>query len=696
MATLTPREQRALELQSSARRSLVADTSEAAYLPHMVEFIRHLDKKYPHYLNTDFRANAIRESGSEMLDKGYVRSALSFDNGRRSGSVLTKEAEENMDADAISIFICSAERQDETRSSLTVFNTRRSAVSFLFRIFGRGGFPVGATVEIQNSFKGLKRVLVQEKAQSGTAKVQEGKEALKFGLYRYLNRKLLDSTERDAIFTHCYQTLSWNLMCRAGNTADIKYLHLRWDEDSLGVYFAQMKNDKDGDRPKDARHVYANPVLPEICPILALGLYFLVFGFDAKGCSLFSGTSQYNRYLKQLRRLLNREEEELSSNGLQPSDLGTHSTRKGAASYTSSGTTSCPPIIAITLRAGWTMSKIESTYYRFEGAGDMHVGRTVTGLPPHSPDFAILPPFFEQRTALVTDAVQRCFPRAPGTLSREILEMCLASVVHHTEFLRTISPNHPVFQSVLFSDPVLMQQLKPLVVCRRATPADRIQPTGIPLEVEMMGQIDQLRKDHDAFRKEVTQHLTQQPQVIIDGMSDRFSIMLEERAIRAQSVTPLGLNAELQVLKDWLEVRLSSEARRPTREEPNEPPPIVEQAKIPADFKLPKVGPQQAWQLYWLGNNEKKYPPLRSVRARDFSTKTGKNRFGEFRSLMRTIEQELKSKYGTEWRDPVTLEEVNRLYAEGCHVIEVPDVTPKNRRRRVNELSWNTVKKLHI
>lgn len=282
----------------------------------MVEFIRHLDKKYPHYLNTDFRANAIRESGSEMLDKGYVRSALSFDNGRRSGSVLTKEAEENMDADAISIFICCAERQDETRSSLTVFNTRRSAVSFLFRIFGRGGFPAGATVEIQNSFKGLKRVLVQEKAQSGTAKVQEGKEALKFGLYRYLNRKLLDSTERDAIFTHCYQTLSWNLMCHAGNTADIKYLHLRWDE--------------------------------------------------------------------------------------------------------------------------------------------------------------------------------------------------------------------------------------------------------------------------------------------------------------------------------------------------------------------------------------------RSVRARDFSTKTGKNRFGEFRSLMRTIEQELKSKYGTEWRDPVTLEEVNRLYAEGCHVIEVPDVTPKNRRRRVNELSWNTVKKLHI
>ncbi|ETP53806.1 hypothetical protein F442_01318 [Phytophthora nicotianae P10297] len=39
----------------------------------------------------------------------------------------------------------------------------------------------------------------------------------------------------------------------------------------------------DGSRPRDPRHVYANPTIPEICPVLALGIYFSVFGFDGDG-----------------------------------------------------------------------------------------------------------------------------------------------------------------------------------------------------------------------------------------------------------------------------------------------------------------------------------------------------------------------------------------------------------------------------
>jgi hypothetical protein len=62
-----------------------------------------------------------------------------------------------------------------------------------------------------------------------------------------------------------------NLMCRSSNVS-VSALHIwEWEEDALKIYFAHMKNDQGGDQPRDPRHVYANPKMPEICPITALG-----------------------------------------------------------------------------------------------------------------------------------------------------------------------------------------------------------------------------------------------------------------------------------------------------------------------------------------------------------------------------------------------------------------------------------------
>ena len=69
--------------------------------------------------------------------------------------------------------------------------------------------------------------------------------------------------------------LCWNLMCPSCNVVSLCYSHLGWKDDALGIYFAHMKIDQFGERPKEARHIYANPLMPEICPISALGLYHL-------------------------------------------------------------------------------------------------------------------------------------------------------------------------------------------------------------------------------------------------------------------------------------------------------------------------------------------------------------------------------------------------------------------------------------
>ena len=66
------------------------------------------------------------------------------------------------------------------------------------------------------------------------------------------------------------------------------YIHMGWDKDALTVAFAHQKNNQQGDRPRDPRHIYANPLNPSICPILLLGIYWLVTGFDDTG-RLFPG-----------------------------------------------------------------------------------------------------------------------------------------------------------------------------------------------------------------------------------------------------------------------------------------------------------------------------------------------------------------------------------------------------------------------
>ncbi|KAG6955985.1 hypothetical protein JG688_00011639, partial [Phytophthora aleatoria] len=69
-------------------------------------------------------------------------------------------------------------------------------------------------------------------------------------------------------------------MCRAGNSVSIRYEHLEWDEDSLAILSGHMKNDQEGDRQRDPRHIFANPMEPDICLILSVAIYFAVVGFS--------------------------------------------------------------------------------------------------------------------------------------------------------------------------------------------------------------------------------------------------------------------------------------------------------------------------------------------------------------------------------------------------------------------------------
>jgi hypothetical protein len=135
---------------------------------------------------------------------------------------------------------------------------------------------------------------------------------------------------------------------------------------------------------------------------------------------------------------------------MQYDDLGTHSMRKGAATYASSGSSMTPSAAAIHLRAGWKLGGVQDTYLRYESAGDMYVGRVVSGLPIHNPEFDVVGPFL-QGDDNYAELVRTCFINIPDNLVF-IAGRCLASLVYHHEFIcETLTINHPVRRSALFT-----------------------------------------------------------------------------------------------------------------------------------------------------------------------------------------------------------------------------------------------------
>lgn len=122
-----------------------------------------------------------------------------------------------------------------------------------------------------------------------------GKEGLTLEQYITL---CLTTVEEGMEFAHLITVLAWNLEARVGNVVYMLTDHIGVLGDHLLLYFAHMKGDQTGKRTAIPRGVYANPLKPEICSYLALGLYYLVYPDGLNNLELFEGEYQYERYIK--------------------------------------------------------------------------------------------------------------------------------------------------------------------------------------------------------------------------------------------------------------------------------------------------------------------------------------------------------------------------------------------------------------
>jgi hypothetical protein len=200
--------------------------------------------------------------------------------------------------------------------------------------------------DLKTLFSGLMR-LEAENVQAGISH-NTGKEPLKYSLYYNLCKKTL--LLLDGGFSHLFLTMQWNLMCRSKSVQTLDLSHITFEDDAIGITLHKIKTNQDASGPKDPRHIFGNPFCSITCCITALGIY-LACNPDHSGGQLFPGSKQKNRFGKTLARILSGTE---SGN-----KYGTHSVRKGVATFACSGSTGGPSFVSVCLRCGWSLGDIQ-------------------------------------------------------------------------------------------------------------------------------------------------------------------------------------------------------------------------------------------------------------------------------------------------------------------------------------------------
>ena len=139
----------------------------------------------------------------------------------------------------------------------------------------------------------------------------EGKTSLKFKGYECLADALATSKPpRNGSWSLCvfmwsYFTLLWNLMSRSDSVDTLMEEHFDWNGDAMMVQEQGHKGDQSG-KEKYWKHVYANPLNPIICPILALAVH--VFSIAAHSMDvnhkIYDGSNNKDRFGRNLQSTL--------------------------------------------------------------------------------------------------------------------------------------------------------------------------------------------------------------------------------------------------------------------------------------------------------------------------------------------------------------------------------------------------------
>ena len=522
-------------------------------------------------------------------------------------------------------------------------NGFHSAIKYLY---GMREVPMEAQVvkKLGEYLAGYKREVAQLK-ERGEMPMGEGKAPMSGCGYEFLASTALKQSQDFTLVLLCHTFLlfAWNLMARAVTVSAIIYDHITWEEDALVIRIGRIKNDQDA-KNMHPRHVYANPLNPTICPVLSLALLVFCKPFAFEGTSrLVFGESGQSRFSEWLGKVANTCHEAIVAMGLILSEIGTHSFRKGVATFLSS-CPSGPTAISIWLRAGWSLGAVQSRYI-FEGpGGDQFVGRAATGLDLNSIDFAILPPHFNNRDgpALTNDQWNDILPGYetyyPQSF-RVALPYLLASLVYHSEWLQaTLPAQHPLFRQRVWTSGTITRLKSKVHMGKVFNPTTGMKSTGIPPSVvllakfaELTAEMQDLRATMTCDKNELLAKLVDLPEQLRHDLLNHFQVN------GAIPLTSMEITNLLRDMEERLALRISTSSLH-TEESPgaamnssitsNEASGDHETwtwggrfHMVPEDFVFPKTTVAEMWNLWWKGFPNRRIGPLRFLKQFDVDVK---------------------------------------------------------------------------
>ena len=448
------------------------------------------------------------------------------------------------------------EDMDEPLSTSTVVG-HRSAIIDLYTN-AKMKMDARTVDELDRLVDGYEKTVTSLKSR-GLMKLHEGKRPFSASGYFLLADKFMRrNVERSGrhsvagqwsttMFGWTFFVIMWNLMSRSDSVDHLMLPHVDWIGDALIITEHGQKADKKGENTY-GKHIYANPLQPQICPILALGVHIFCSGYHPPNGrqQIFQGTDSKSRFSHLLLQLVHDlSDAELQQLGCARGDVGTHSERKGSSSYCL-GQVGGPSPVSVFLRMGQSLGKLKDRYiYAGDGADEL-CGRMVCGLPFTEVEFGILPPHFSQEVLNILDnqfwnEIVAGYDNYPESF-QTAFPFLLASVIHHEKFLRDNLPRqHPLWNEGVFSRNKHIEFLRGktllgIGVCK----ATGMKASGIPPHLAIANQLRELTATISALEEKFNNRLNSLDQLLPTTIASEVCSTLRQNFV-VDGVAPITI-----------------------------------------------------------------------------------------------------------------------------------------------------------
>lgn len=557
---------------------------------------------------------------------------------------------------------------ERTMMSQTAFTGVQSAIVYWHEKSSESrGRPITLSAEHLSFYrdyaKGRKRTIAGFRTH-GLMSCREGKHYLSFKGYRLIAKMALleSSSSRENMLAHSFSVIGWNLMSRSVTVSPLLWNDIGWVGDCMTITYQTSKTNQEGLHVVP-RHIFANPVDPLICPVLALGLKLISESdFESgKPSKIFYGPCGNQRFSMWLTRALNRmTDEEIAELGCPPRDLGTHSFRKGAATYVC-GLVDGPHTDSVKLRMDHTIGSTDDRYIHIQAGSDKRVGRCVTGLDSNNDDFCYLPPLFTD-----FDGVSFADVLPDGRLEnsneslKSAIPFMIASVIHHAEWLENNLPRtHPFFVSKLYTGGFIARWIGKISLSKRICPVTKLTMSGVPGYAQISQHVAELRATVEKNHEETTKLMKDLPQVLCDSIISKIGsahdVRLTDEAMfervfrRALPDRNEEMNQLVEMLRQALRLQSQEQSlRAPGADDSGEFRSFQwgnGSHIVPEGYQLPQGTSLDIWRLWIFGCRTQRISPLCQLVGSSLSDKSQKSQFCKAKFVMEYIHAHIDLSY---------------------------------------------------